>query len=88
VTVKKKRSAEAWVFIFGGCAPCLTWANLEAADIVAGRRVGRAAEKAGKGLDMSDIVVLRLLAEAPDRHVRDHAAKITDGLVTHQGLLS
>ena len=38
--------------------------KLEAANVVAGRGVGRAAEKPGKGLDMPDIVVLRLVAEA------------------------
>ena len=59
--------------------------KLEAANVVAGRGVGRAAEKPGKGLDMPDIVVLRLVAEAPHGHVRDHAAaKIADRLVTHR----
>jgi hypothetical protein len=89
VIVKKKRNAEACVFIFGGCAPLLDLRKLEAADVVAGRRVGQATEKSGKRLDMPDIVVLRLLAEAPDRHVRDHAAaKIADRLVAHRRLLS
>ena len=45
--------------------------KLEAADVVAGRGIGRAAEESGKGLDVPDVVVLRLVAEAPDRHVRD-----------------
>src|SRR5208283_941084 len=63
--------------------------KLEAADVVAGRGIGRAAKKSGKGLDVPDIVVLRLVAEAPDRHVRDHtAAKIADRLVAHRRLLS
>ena len=63
--------------------------KLEAADVVAGRRIGRAAEKSGKSLNMPDIVVLRLVAEAPDRHVRDQtAAKIADRLVAHRRLLS
>src|SRR5215471_19404355 len=63
--------------------------KLEAADVVAGRSGGRAAEKASKGLNIPDIVALRLVAEGSDRHVRDHAAaKIADRLVTHQGLLS
>src|SRR5262249_57768867 len=48
--------------------------ELEAADVVAARGIGGAAEKSGKGLDMPDIVVLCLVAKAPDRHVRDHAA--------------
>jgi hypothetical protein len=61
--------------------------KLEAADVVAGCSVGRAAEKFGKGLNMPDIVVPRLLA--PDRHVRDHAAaKIANRLVAHRRLLS
>jgi hypothetical protein len=38
---------------------------------------------------MPDIVVLRLVAKAPDRHIRDHAAaKIADRLVVHWTLLS
>ena len=48
--------------------------KLEAADVLAARGIGRAAEKSGKGLDLPDILVLRLVAEAADRHVRDHAA--------------
>jgi hypothetical protein len=69
--------------------PLLDLRKLEAADVVAGRSIGRAAEKSGKRLDMPDIVALRLVAEAPHRHVRDHAAaKIADRLVTHQRLLS
>src|SRR5438128_1785690 len=61
--------------------------KLKAADVVAGRSVGRAAEKSGKGLDLPDIVALRLVAEGPDRHVRDQAAaKIADRLVTHRRL--
>jgi hypothetical protein len=48
--------------------------ELGGAHIVGGRSVGRAAEEAGKGLDMSDIVALPLVAEGPDRHVHDHAA--------------
>src|SRR6516164_11459739 len=63
--------------------------QLEAANVVAGRGVGRAAEKSGKGLNMPDIIVPRLLAEGPDGHVRDHAgAKIADRLVAHRRLLS
>jgi hypothetical protein len=45
--------------------------ELKAADVVAGRGVGGAAEKSGEGLDMPDIVVLRLVAERLDRHVRN-----------------
>src|SRR5450631_3657604 len=63
--------------------------KLEAADVVAGRGIGGAAEKSGKGLNMPDIIVPRLLAEGPDGHVRHHAgAKIADRLVTHRRLLS
>jgi hypothetical protein len=63
--------------------------ELEAADVVAARGVGGAADKFGKGLDVPDIVVLRILAKAPDGHVRDHAAaKIADRLVAHRRLLS
>jgi hypothetical protein len=38
------------------------------------RSYGGAAEKSGKGLNIPDIVALRLVAEGPDRHVCDHAA--------------
>src|SRR5262249_15651395 len=63
--------------------------ELEAANVVAGRSVGGAAEKSGKSLNIPDIVALRLIAEGPDGHVRDHAgAKIADRLVTHRRLLS
>jgi len=63
--------------------------KLEAADVVAGRSVGGAAEKSGKSLNIPDIVVLRLVAEGPDGHVCDHAAaKIADRLVTHRRLPS
>src|SRR5215468_80555 len=63
--------------------------KLEAADVVAGRSVGGAAEKSGKSLNIADIVVLRLVAEGPDGHVRDQvAAKIADRLVAHRRLLS
>jgi len=72
-----------------GLRALLDLCELEAADVVAGRSVGRAAEKSGKGLNMPDIVVPRLVAEGPDGHVRDQAAaKIADRLVTHQRLLS
>ena len=37
--------------------------ELEAADVVAARSIGGAAEKSGKGLDMPDIVLLCLVAE-------------------------
>jgi hypothetical protein len=58
--------------------------KLEAADVVAARGIGGAAEKSGKGLDVPDVLVLGLVAEAPDRHVRDHAAtQIADRLVAH-----
>jgi hypothetical protein len=40
--------------------------ELEAADVVAARGIGGAAEKSGKGLDMPDIVVLCLVAKAMD----------------------
>src|SRR6516225_4182782 len=63
--------------------------ELEAADVVTAGGIGGAAEKSGKGLDMPDMVVLCLVAKAPDRHVRDHAAaKIADRLVAHRRLLS
>jgi hypothetical protein len=48
--------------------------NLIAAQVLAGCRIGRAAQELGKVLDVADIIVLRLLAELADRHVLDHAA--------------
>jgi len=72
-----------------GLRALLDLCELKAADVVAARGIGGAAEKSGKGLDLPDILVLGLVAKAPDRHVRDHAAaKIADRLVVHRGLLS
>ena len=80
MTVKKKRNAEACVFIFGGCAPSAICSRLEAADVIAGRRIRRAAQELGKSLDVADIIVLRLVAEVAVRHVLQHAAaQIADG---------
>jgi hypothetical protein len=63
--------------------------GLEAADVVAGRRIRRAAQELGKGLDVSDIIVLGLGAEVAVRHILQQAAAQTaDGLVTHRRLLS
>ena len=74
---------------FRGLRTLLDLCELEAADIVAVRSIGGPAEKSGEDLDMPDIVVLCLVAKAPDRHVRDHAAaKIADRLVAHRRLLS
>jgi len=62
--------------------------KLEMAQVVAGRSVGRAPEKAREPLNMPDIVVLRLVAKPPHGHVGNHAAaKIADGLVAHRRLL-
>ena len=59
--------------------------ELEPSQIVSRDCLGRAAEKPSKGLDMTDIVVLRLLAELPDSHVLKHAAaQIADGLIAHR----
>jgi len=37
--------------------PLLDLRKLEAADVVAGRGIGRAAKKSGKGLDVPDILI-------------------------------
>ena len=67
-----------------GLRTLLDLCELKAADVVAARGIGGAAEKSGKGLDLPDILVLGLVAEAADRHVRDHAAaQIADRLVAH-----
>ena len=67
--------------------------GLEPADVVASRRIRRAAEKPGKGLDVPDIIVLGLGAEVAVRHILQHAAaQIGDGLFElkgrHRGLPS
>ena len=48
--------------------------HLEPAQVLRRRRVRRAAEKDGEGLDVLDVIVLCLLAEAADGHVLQHAA--------------
>ena len=69
-----------------GLRTLLDLCQLKAADVVAARGIRRAAEKSGKGLDLPDILVLGLVAEAADRHVCDHAAaQIADRLVVHRG---
>jgi hypothetical protein len=89
VIVKKKPQRRGLRIHLRRLRALLDLQKLKAADVVAGRGVGRAAEKSGEGLDMPDIVVLRLVAEGSHRHVRDHtAAKIADRLVTHRRLLS
>jgi len=46
-------------------------------------------ERPGEGLDVADMVVAGLVTELTHRHVLEHAAaKITDGLLAHRGLLS
>ena len=88
VTVKKKRNAETVVLMLGGCIP-LSVCAAGSGGCRRRRGIGGAAEKAAKRLDLPDIVVLRLVAEACARHVLDHAAaQRADGLVGHRGLLS
>ena len=48
--------------------------HLEPAQVLRCRRVRRAAEKDGEGLDVLDVIMLCLLAEAADGHVLQHAA--------------
>ena len=63
--------------------------GLEASDVVAARRIRRAPEELGKGLDVPDVIVLGLGAEVAVRHIlQNAAAQIADGLVTHRRLLS
>src|ERR1700731_5175261 len=60
--------------------------QLEAAKILRCRRIRRTAEESCEGLDLSDIVVVRLLDEVAHRHVFDHApAQRADGFITHRG---
>ena len=58
----------------------LALTNLERAQVLALGRVRRAAEERREVLNVADVVTLRLLAEAADGHVLDHAAaKRADG---------
>ena len=58
----------------------LALTNLERTQILPLGRVRRAAEEDCEVLNVTDVVALRLLAEAADRHVLDHAAaKRADG---------
>src|SRR5712691_2396625 len=60
--------------------------QLEAAQILASRRIRRTAEKGCERPDVPDIVVARLLDEVAHGHVFDHApAQRADGLLTHRG---
>src|SRR5579862_7739522 len=49
-----------------GLRTLLDLCELKAADVVAARGIGRAAEKSGEGLDLPDILVLGLVAEAAE----------------------
>jgi len=63
--------------------------QLEKAKIFRPGRIRRAAEKSCKCLDVSDIVIARLLDEIAHRHVFDHAlAQRADGHLAHWELLS
>jgi hypothetical protein len=46
--------------------------DLEAAQIVRRRRIGRAAQKSRQAPDMPDIVMLRMRAETPHHHIVLH----------------
>ena len=60
--------------------------ELEAADILRRRGVGRAAEKRGKAPDVTNVVLLRVGAEAPHEHVVLHAlAKRRNGCIGRRG---
>ena len=59
----------------------LALADLEGAQILALGHVRRAAEEDCEVPNVADVIALRLLAEAADGHVLDHAtAKRADGL--------
>src|SRR5262249_4423756 len=58
--------------------------DLEAAQVLRRCRIGRAAQKPRERLHVLDVIVLRLLTEAANGHVLEHAAaKIAYGLVPH-----
>src|SRR5271157_4871723 len=61
--------------------------QLEAAKILRRCRIGRATEEGCESLDVSNIIVARLLDEVAHGHVFDHApAQRADGLLVHRGL--
>ena len=70
--MKKKRRAETALLMLGGCVP-LCLAQLEAAQILRRRRVGRPADKGRECSDVSHIIAARVLLEAAHGHVFDHA---------------
>jgi len=49
---RPRHDVAAGTFICGGCAPCSTPRELEAADVVADRSVGEAPEKSRKSLNI------------------------------------
>src|SRR6266446_10415880 len=63
--------------------------QLEPADILRRRRIGRAVEKRGKSLAAVNVAPLRAGTELPRVHVLDHAmTQRGDGVRTHRELLS
>jgi len=86
--VKKKRNAATEPLMVGGRTPVSAWL-LKAAQILRRCGIWRAVEEFRQGLDVADVVVLRLPHEVAHAHVFDYApAQRADGLLAHRGLLS
>src|SRR6266446_9357333 len=69
--------------------PGLGQVQLEPADILSRRRIGRAIEKRGKPLAAVNVAPLRAGTEFPRVHVFDHAmTQRGDGVRSHEKLLS
>ena len=72
-----------------GRGPFFVQPELEGTDLVGCCGIRRTTDEGGQALNAADVIALRCLGEAADRHVLDHAAtQIADGLLTHRGLLS
>jgi hypothetical protein len=77
VMEKKNRRAVTMLLMLGGRMPGVGQVQLVAAQILGRGRLGRSAEEGGELLDVSDIILLRLLDELAHRHVFDHVPGAT-----------
>jgi len=71
--VKKKRSAEDRTVDARRLHAALRLVQLEAAQILRRRRIGRAADEGRERPHLANVVAVRLLGEAAHHHVFDHA---------------
>jgi hypothetical protein len=89
VTEKKNRRAGDRAVDGRRADAALGPVQLVEAQLLGCGRIGRSAEEGSEGLDLADVVVLRLLHEVADRHVFDHAPpQRAEGHLGHRVLLS